>query len=38
MTMLRVEGGRIAEGWNAWDRIPMLTAMGAIPSPNRPPE
>ncbi len=37
----RIEGGKIVEGWVSWDRLGLLRQLGAIPKPgqdrNTPP-
>jgi steroid delta-isomerase-like uncharacterized protein len=34
MAMHRVADGKIVEGWNNWDALGMLTAMGVVPNPG----
>jgi steroid delta-isomerase-like uncharacterized protein len=34
LTLMRVEGGRIAETWTTWDTLGMLQQLGAVPAPD----
>jgi steroid delta-isomerase-like uncharacterized protein len=34
MTCGRVEGGKLAEGWNVFDQLGMLQQLGVVPSPG----
>jgi predicted ester cyclase len=37
LVMLRVEDGRIVEGWNCFDMLAMYQQIGWVPTPPRPP-
>lgn len=34
MEIYRVAGGKIAEGWSAWDTAGMMQKMGVLPAPG----
>jgi hypothetical protein len=34
LTILRIEGGRIAENWTVWDTLGFLRQLGVVPSPE----
>jgi hypothetical protein len=33
LTMLRIDGDKIAENWTSWDTLGMLQQIGAVPAP-----
>jgi predicted ester cyclase len=33
LTLLRIEGDKIAENWTSWDTLGMLQQIGAVPAP-----
>jgi steroid delta-isomerase-like uncharacterized protein len=34
ISIMRFEGGRIAEAWDNWDQLGLLTQIGALPAPD----
>jgi predicted ester cyclase len=35
LTISRLEGGKVIEGWTTWDTLGMLVQLGAVPAPAR---
>jgi len=31
----RIKGGKIVEGWVSWDRLGLLRQLGAVPKPGQ---
>lgn len=34
LTLLRIDGDKIAENWTCWDTLGMLQQLGAVPAPT----
>jgi predicted ester cyclase len=34
ISIMRFEGGKIAEAWDNWDQLGLLTQIGAFPTPD----